>query len=205
MANLTETSDGAILDLLRLSGATSVSALAAETGVTATAVRQRLNRLMGQGLIKRGLERSARGRPSHKYSLTDKGRREAGDNYGDLALMLWKEIRSVKDPEVRRGLLQRMAGSIAKTYADRVYGDTLRQRMESLGEIMSERNVPFEVDDSGRLPVLTALACPYPDLAEQDRGVCAMERMMISEVLGEGVRLSECRLDGSNCCTFEVA
>ncbi len=205
MANLTETSDSAILDLLRQTRAMSVTRLAEETGVTATAVRQRLSRLMGQGFISRRLEHSGRGRPSHQYSLTEKGSRETGTNYGDLAIMLWKEIRGVKDPEVRRGLLRRMAGSIARTYADRVQGDTLTERMESLGELMGERNVPFEVDESGKLPVLTALACPYPELAEQDRGVCSMERMLISEVLGEGVRLTECRLDGSTCCTFEVA
>ncbi len=204
MTGIAETSDGVILDLLRQADAMSVAKLAGETGVTATAVRQRLNRLMGQGLIERHIERAARGRPSHQYSLTEKGRREVGTNYGDLAVMLWKEIRSVKDPEVRRGLLQRMAGSIAETYADRIHGATLREKMESLGELMGERNVPFEVDNSGELPILTALACPYPELAEHDRGVCTMERMLISEVLGEGVRLTECRLDGSSCCTFEV-
>jgi DeoR family transcriptional regulator, suf operon transcriptional repressor len=50
--------------------------------------------------------------------------------------------------------------------------------------------------------VLTALACPYPDLAKQDRSVCTMEKLMLSEILGENVRLSECRLDGASCCTF---
>lgn len=204
MASMTETSDGVILDLLRQAGAMSVSQLATETGVTATAVRQRLNRLMGQGLLERHAERAGRGRPSHRYSLTKKGRREVGTNYGDLAIMLWREIRSVKDPLVRRGLLERVAGTIARAYADRVRGSTLRERMESLGELMSERNVPFDVDDSGGLPVLTARACPYPDLAEQDRSVCALERKMFSEVLGQSVHLSECRLDGSSCCTFEV-
>jgi predicted ArsR family transcriptional regulator len=51
--------------------------------------------------------------------------------------------------------------------------------------------------------MLRAAACPYPDLAEQDRTVCSMERLMVSELLGEKVRLSECRLDGQSCCTFE--
>ena len=89
MANSTETSDSAILDLLRQTRAMSVTRLAEETGVTATAVRQRLSRLMGQGLISRRLEHSGRGRPSHRYSLTKKGSREAGTNYGDLAIMLY--------------------------------------------------------------------------------------------------------------------
>ena len=50
--------------------------------------------------------------------------------------------------------------------------------------------------------MLTALACPYPELAKLDRSVCTMEKLMLSEILGENVRLSECRLDGANCCTF---
>ncbi len=50
--------------------------------------------------------------------------------------------------------------------------------------------------------MLSALACPYPELAKRDRGVCTMEKMMLSEILGENVRLSECRLDGATCCTF---
>ena len=74
--------------------------------------------------------------------------------------------------------------------------------MQSVSRVFAERNVPFEVDQSGPLPVLTALACPYPELAEQDRGICAMERMMFSELVGDGLRLSECRLDGDACCRF---
>jgi predicted ArsR family transcriptional regulator len=54
--------------------------------------------------------------------------------------------------------------------------------------------------------VLTALACPYPDLAEQDRGICAVEKMMFTEMLGTPVRLTECRLDGaSTCCRFQTS
>jgi predicted ArsR family transcriptional regulator len=62
--------------------------------------------------------------------------------------------------------------------------------------------VPFAVDTSGELPVLSALACPYPELAKLDRGVCTMEKLMLSEMLGENVLLSDCRLDGASCCTF---
>jgi predicted ArsR family transcriptional regulator len=32
--------------------------------------------------------------------------------------------------------------------------------------------------------------------------VCTMEKLMLSEILGNSVRLSECRLDGASCCTF---
>jgi predicted ArsR family transcriptional regulator len=81
-------------------------------------------------------------------------------------------------------------------------GNSLHERMEMLVDLMKERDVPFEVSAAGGLPVLSALACPYPELAKSDRGVCTMEKMMLSEVLGENVRLSACRLDGASCCTF---
>ena len=73
MTTQTETSDKAVLDFLRRSGAVTVGALVAEMGVTATAVRQRLQRLMTHGLIARKTERKGRGRPNHRYSLTEKG------------------------------------------------------------------------------------------------------------------------------------
>jgi len=196
-------SDVAILDLLRKHDALSVSELASATQVTATAVRQRLNRLMAHGYVERFVTKAGRGRPSHSYKLTQRGRRKTGANFADLAIALWQEIREIKDPEVRRGLLQRLSKRLAAMYGDRIEGETIGEKMDSLAEIFGERRIPFSVDRSGDLPILTAHACPYPDLAEQDRSVCAMERIMFSELLGENVRLTDCRLDGDgSCCTF---
>lgn len=204
MTTSTETSDAGILDLLRQEGGACVSELAEMTGVTATAVRQRLNRLMGQGMVERRVERAGRGRPSHKYLLTEKGARSAGNNYADLAVTLWQEVRAIKDEEVRRGLLKRIAEALASNYAQQVRGETLAEKMQSLSDLLNERDIPFRVEQENELPVLTALACPYPDLAQKDRTVCAMERLLFSEVLGAGVKLSQWRLDGGNCCTFEA-
>jgi len=204
--NLSEPfSDRNILDYMRRHGASTISDLMEFAGVTATAIRQRVNRLMEQGLVLQGLaEARGRGRPTHCYSLSPSGERASGDNFQDLATVLWSEIRAVKDPGIRRGLLKRIVVRFAEAYRGRVRAN-LREKMESLVGLMHERDVPFEVvnDDSG-LPVLTAWACPYPELAEQDRGVCSMEKMLFSEILGEPVQLSACRLDGESCCTFEA-
>ncbi len=200
-------SDTVVLDLLRQNEAMTVLQLADELDVTATAVRQRLTRLMGQGLIERRTVKAPRGRPSHAYGLTDAGRRQAGTNFHDLAVALWDEVRAVRDPEIRRGLLQRVAHRMAESYAGRVVGDTVEDRMAALADVYRERDIPFEVqrtsDAPGSLPILKALACPYPDLAERDRSICAMERLIFAELLEADLRLSQCRLDGGACCTFE--
>ena len=197
-------SDLAILDLLRKREAMTVAEFVQELRVTATAVRQRLNRLMGQTLIERTATRQGRGRPKHRYRLTPKGLRKSGSNFGDLAVALWQEVRMIRDPEDRRGLRQRVAKRVAVMYADTIDGQTLEQRLLALADLFGERRVPLELDNSGALPVLKAVACPYPELADQDRSICAMERLLFAEVLGADVRLAGCRLEGQAACTFEL-
>ena len=210
MSSEATTSDVGLLDILRKSGPASVVQLAAAMDVTATAVRQRLTRLLAQGDIERTTERASRGRPVHRYGLTEKGRRRAGANFADLATVLWDEMRAIQDPEVRRGLLARISGRMATLYAEQIRGSSLDERMQSLADLFRQRQIPFDVERSKveqarELPVLHARACPYPELAEKDRSVCAMEKNLFSELLGENVRLSNCRLDGHDCCTFEPA
>jgi len=274
MGGTSQTSDSDIVDLLRETGSMCVAELARATDVTPTAVRQRLSRLMKQGIVGRHALRSGRGRPSHRYVLTEKGQRQSGSNFVDLAMVLWQEIRSISEPAIRRGLIARLAKRMAGFYADRIQGDTARARMQGVAEVFGDRHVPLSVDTvttpaepevtvaeaSGpaatvsaesdatisaepgvRVPavenplkvidlaatksasaaaaktgwtkrpgvatesaVLTVWACPYPELAEVDRGICAMERMMFAELLEQDVRLTACRLDGDPCCRFQT-
>lgn len=199
-------SDAPLLEMLRVEGRAGISELEAGLGVTATAVRQRLERLMRAGLIERSTVSRGRGRPSHLYSLTDKGRRVGGDNFQDLALVLWREVRTVSDPAVRRGLLTRIGTALADRYRGSVSGNSPRERLERAAAIMRERQISCGVSSTvGDLPVLVSYSCPYPELAEQDRGICAAERLMLQELVGAPVQLSECRLDGGSCCKFTAA
>lgn len=204
MATPTETSDGQLLDLLRQRGALTISQIGQASQVTATAVRQRLNRLMSQGLVERETTRSGRGRPSHHYLLTEKARRHGGNNFSDLALVLWEEIRSIKDPEVRQGLLKRLVQRLVEQYRVRMSGTTPESRMHSLRELFAERRVDVAVTTSDGLPQLTVVACPYPDLAERDRAICALEKMLFAELVETPLKLTQCRLDGHECCQFET-
>jgi predicted ArsR family transcriptional regulator len=119
---------------------------------------------------------------------------------------LWQEIRAVKDPAVRRGLFQRIADALARHYQGLITGATTAERMSAVARIFAERRVPLSVapDAAGQLPVLTVEDCPYPELAEQDRGICAVEKMVFSQLLDQDVKLTQCRLDGHTCCQFEA-
>jgi len=205
MSGAVVTSDGDLLELLRVAGPLDVTEMAGAIDVTPTAVRQRLSRMMAKGLIGREAVRAGRGRPRHRYQLTEQGLELTGSNFTDLAMALWQELNGIKDETLRNELLRRVARALARAYADQIRGDTPEERMRSLSDLLVKRRVPFEVGgEMGGLPVLTARACPYPRLAENDRTICSMESMLFSELLGQEVELTDCRLNGDKNCQFHV-
>lgn len=213
-------SDITILDLLRRTSEATVTELADSMQVTATAIRQRLQRLMLQGLVVRTDRRQSRGRPTHGYRLTPAGRRKAGENFADLAMALWDEVRSIDDDAIRHRLIEGIAKRLARMYSRQIHGESLQDRMASIAALFGERQIPVAVEaettqheganrDSSEPrsvgPILSVLACPYPDLSSGDDSICVMERTLLSELVGTPLELGECTLAGGNCCRFAVA
>jgi predicted ArsR family transcriptional regulator len=204
---MSEASDRELLDLIRRHGPLTVAEMAGRLGVTATAVRNRLTRLVGSGMVERRAEHGGRGRPRHTYQASVEAHKRLGQNYADLAVVLWDEMmRTVEDRKLRRVLFGRITERLAELYRAQVTGDAWEGRLVQLGTILHGRGIEAEVTrgDGSALPVLKQHSCPYYELAEVDRAVCAMERKMFEKVLGRGLRLSQCRLDGHRSCDFEA-
>lgn len=191
-----------LIDVLRRAPLT-VNELVDQLGVTANAVRQRLVRLMAVGMVSRQKSSGGKGRPSHTYELTTSGHRTAGDNFGDLAKALWQEIQTIDDEQVRQRVMAGAVRRLLESYDQQVSGDTVEERLESVGSFFSDRNIPISVDQNNGLPVLQVLECPYPDLEDNDHQFCEIEKQLFAKVIGSPVRLCRCRKDGDGCCTFE--
>ena len=202
MSVVTPSSDADLLELLRTRGPLGVTEMAAAGAVTPTAIRQRLVRLMAQGLVERRAVRAGRGRPRHLYRLTQRGLRLTGSNFTDLALALWREVSRIEDPRLRNQMVSRVIKAMARGYLRHISGQTTTERMESIRQLLAERRLSFSVDGDPRLPVLTAHACPFPELAEEDREICDFEKLLYSELLGQSMELCHCRLDGEGPCQF---
>jgi predicted ArsR family transcriptional regulator len=205
---MAETTDQSLLELIRRHGPLTVADMAGRTGVTATAVRNRLTRLLGSGMVERSAEPAGRGRPKHAYRASVAAHKRLGQNYADLAVVLWDEMmRTVPDTRLRRLLFSRITERLADHYRSQLTGDEWEGRLVQLGVILHGRGIEAEVtrgEDGSSSPVLKQHSCPYYELAEVDRAVCAMERKMFEKVLGRGLRLSQCRLDGHRSCDFEA-
>ncbi|MEC7355593.1 MAG: winged helix-turn-helix transcriptional regulator [Planctomycetota bacterium] len=204
MSETSNSSDMAIIDLLRQHGERTVGELSELMGVTLTAVRQRLNRLMEHGYVHREKRIQSRGRPTHGYTLTAEGRRRAGENFADLATALWEEVIALPDSEIRTQLIEGIAKRLAKTYETQVAGGSLAERMGSIATLFESRKIPMVVEDlpETSTPTLKVMACPYPDLVDEDATICQMETTLLSELTGQSLRLDGCSHEGGNCCKF---
>jgi predicted ArsR family transcriptional regulator len=206
---MSETSDRELLDLIRRRGPLTVPEMAGALGVTGTAVRNRLARLLATGLVERRAEHVGRGRPRHRYQASVEAHKKLGQNYADLAVVLWEELMgSVDDRKLRRLLFARITERLAEMYRSHVTGESWEGRLVQLSHVLHDRGVEAEVarDDSiaGLASFLRQHSCPYYELAEADRAICALERKMFEKILGRGLRLSQCRLDGDRSCDFQA-
>lgn len=203
-----ESSDRGLLDLIRRKGPLTVADMASELEVTATAVRVRLGRLVGSGLVERQTEHGKRGRPRHVYRASAAAHKRLGQNYADLAVALWEELmHTVDDRRVRRRLFARITERLAELFRSEVHGEGWEGRLVQLESALHDRGIEAEVahDPSpNRPPFLRQHSCPYFELAETDPAICALEIKMFEKVLGRGLRLAQCRLDGHRSCDFEA-
>src|SRR3954462_15302390 len=121
---MSESSDRPLLDLIRRRGPLTVAEMAGALGVTPTAIRNRLTRLVGSGMVERRVEHGGRGRPKHLYEASVEAHKRLGQNYADLAVVLWDEMmRTVEDRKLRRILFGRITERLADLYRSQVTGE----------------------------------------------------------------------------------
>lgn len=197
--------DRQLVELMLTNAPLEISQLEELLGVTATAVRQRLNRLMALGLVERANLSEGRGRPVHQYSLTDSGRRSCGNNLADLAVALWREVQQIDDVSIRQQVIEGAAKRLANKYKPEIAGTTVKDRMKSVAALFEERDLPVRfTHPDGELPIISMAGCLYPDLADDGAGFCEIEQQVLSEVIGEDVKLCQCQKHGDKCCSFEA-
>lgn len=200
-----DTADHAFLQTLRRHGPSTIAELCDVLQVTATAVRQRLSRLQTAGLIGREMVRAGRGRPFHRYLVTETGLQLLGDNYRELALLLWEAVHESLDATARERVLTSVAQGMASRYGSAVQSAELSTRINELQVVLTGRGFDVEVGAAGSLPILRENNCPYHELAMSDRGICELEHRVFEQVIGAPLELRNCARDGDRCCEFQVS
>ncbi len=198
-----DSNDREFLETLQRLNIATIQQICSELGVTATAIRQRLNRLLAAALVSREIVRIGRGRPHHVYKVTEAGLRDLGDNYADLAMVMWSQLKNIEDESVKKQIVENIRQTFIERYKKSVNGSTLLDRFKQLKDVLGDRGYDVELRSEEPFPILRENNCPFYEIASVDPSICEFELSIIEEVLGESVELTQCCLDGDGCCEFQ--
>lgn len=191
------TAAGRVLRAIQLRGKARVDEVAADLGVSASAVRQHLGQLQASGAVRTDRIRDGVGRPYHVYSVTPQGHQLFHNDYGDLARFLLEEVGKMQEPQVFRQILTRIGQRLAQAHRDEIRGDSLEERLQALSAWLERRGVPVGVEKTGGGYELEIYGCPYPGVAIENHAVCEIERQVMARLLSADVRRIRCVLSGA--------
>ncbi len=136
---------GEVLRAIQVRGRATIKDLAADLGVTASAVRQHLLHLQAQNAIQAAKVREGVGRPYYVYSLTPQAHNLFHKDYGELAAILLQEVAEGQGADALQGVLRRVSDRLAARYQDRVGRRALIERLQAWAELLDRRGVTVEI------------------------------------------------------------
>lgn len=200
-----DTKDREILQHLQRHKGANVQELCDVLGVTRNAIRQRILRLEACGVLKSEQQSQSRGRPKNVYEVTADGLHSLGEDYRELAVVLWESIVSLQDSAVKEHLISQVRDRLADRFRHKLTEtSSVDARLDQLAEEMKSSGFNVESDHSSALPILRETNCPFPMLADVDETICQVERQVLEQVLGAPVAFKNRCRDGHHCCEFEV-
>ena len=198
------TAAGRVLKAIQLRGQARINELADDLGVTTSAVRQHLTQLQASGAVRAEKVREGVGRPYYLYSVTAEAHNLFYKDYGELARLLLDEVAATQGPQALQAVLRRITDRLAEKYREEMEGLELPDRISAWAELLDRRGVTVQIEKTEDGYVVTEYGCPYQNVAMENRAICEMERQVMTRLLGSGVKLTQCVLDGHHGCRFRI-
>lgn len=198
-----------LLYLLKTRGPSTVARLARQLERTPVAVRQLLDRLHGEGLVRFEATPDGVGRPARTWSLTDAAAAHFPEGYADLAVGLLESLRSTFGPEGLERLLDaRTAEQVAAYRRGLPPADApLGERVEALARLRDDEGYMARAEPGeGGAWLLIESHCPLCAAASVCQGLCDAELRLFQASLGDDVVLArrEHIVAGDTRCVYEV-
>jgi predicted ArsR family transcriptional regulator len=193
-----------ILALVARRGPLTVADLTVALGVTTTAVRQQVNRLLWQGWLERQRRPRRPGRPADVFSLSDQARRALADGVGQFARLLIEEVGESEGAERLAEVLTRVSRRLAQEMESVAGSGPPRERIGRLVQSLQQRGTVAEVEPAESGLRVSLHTCPFHGLGEARGTICETERETLGHLAGGPVRLRKSMFAGDCCCEFEI-
>jgi predicted ArsR family transcriptional regulator len=207
MSDVTDAKRRLVERLKRVDAATA-SELAAEFGLTDTAVRQHLESLQDLGLVHR-TEGSAngRGRPAAKWQLSPASLSMFPDRHGDLTVEILASIRAELGDDALDRVIDSRSRRQTEQYRAVVGVGSVAVRVRRLAEQRTAEGYLADVATDGADLVLIEHHCPICAAATTCQSLCRSELEVFQAVLGDDVRVRREQhvLAGDQRCAYRIS
>jgi predicted ArsR family transcriptional regulator len=199
-----------LVELLR-AAPQSVAGLAKGLGLSEVAIRHHLQVLESEGFVSgETVRRAGRGRPSLRYTLTERARRLFPDNSADLA----NELLDFLSDEHGRSELQRFlrwrAEKHAGRYAAALEGaDSIDERVERLADALSQEGfassaTAVTAPDGATVLELRQDHCAIKAIATKHPELCAYEASTFKNLVGGKLSRRQTIAGGADACVCHI-
>ncbi len=181
--------------------------LIGETGVSRTAIVEQLNELIACGFAERYVEPlPGRGRPRYVYAATPAALPLLSSSLQKFfTSAIWRAIREIGGQELVREIAEGSAVEMARHYLSRITSKMTEDRVLQMARVLQESGCIADIDHAAHgLLVLRNRSCPFISVLDEDRSICRVCSLMMTELCGHRIRQVASRLDGAPCCVFEI-
>lgn len=199
-----------LIDDLKRRGPCAAGDVAAALQLTTVAVRQHLQALEVDGLVRQVRQApGGRGRPAVLWSLTDRAFELFPDGHAELTADLIDAARKAFGVDAFEAMLDVRAREQVAAYRRGMppAGRSLKRRVEALARLRSREGYMAEVVSEGPdVCFLVEHHCPICTVANVCRGLCIAEQAVFEAVLGDDVCVERVQhlLAGDDRCVYRV-
>ena len=207
MAEHPDTKRRIVERLKRVESATATD-LAAEFGLTDTALRQHLDALEEAGMVTRSMaEPTGRGRPPVHWQLATTAADGFPDRHGELTVELLGSVRKALGERALDRVIADRSDRQAACYMQSLaaIGD-LGDRVRRLADLRTVEGYVAEVRTDDGAYILIEHHCPIREAAVACGALCGAELDVFQRVLGPGAKVTRIQhvLAGDRRCAYRV-
>ena len=200
-----------IVDRLKRSDGATAPEMAAEFGLTDTAIRQHLEALEAAGLVERTTAGPApaagRGRPPVYWRTTSLVDTLFADRHADLTVELIASIREALGDEALAAVVRARARRQLAAYSHALEAEETAAKVELLAQLRSAEGYIAEVSHAadGSLHLIEH-HCPIRSAADTCADLCAAELDLFREALGPDAEVSRDQhlMSGDSRCAYRI-
>ena len=193
--------------LKRVESATATD-LAAEFGLTDTALRQHLDALEEAGMVTRSIaEPTGRGRPPLHWQLAPAATESFPDRHADLTVELISSMRATLGEAALERVIGARSDRQTAAYSAALSGaEELAERLQRLADLRTDEGYLAEVQRDEDDFILIEHHCPIGEAAVACGALCSAELDVFQRVLGDNVTVARTQhlLAGDRRCTYRV-